>query len=251
MIADPDVLGRAVANCAGAYRTWAEALGKHARVWDDLSCADLELPVTLSPNNATLLVPRTTERIGSVLERVAAFFGERPGGGYELWSLWPMPDLSAAGFKEWSCPCMIRDRGGHPPPAPSELEIVEATDAATVREAEALIDDAFEIGAAPGSMLALETLGEQFRVWVGRVDGRPVTTATAYIDRGFVGVYGVGTVVEARGHGYGEAVTWAATLCRPDLPATLQASALGRGVYERMGFRTVAEFTVWERERET
>lgn len=44
-------------------------------------------------------------------------------------------------------------------------------------------------------------------------------------------------------------MTWPATLCRPDLPATLQASSMGRPIYERMGFRTVAAFTVWERER--
>jgi hypothetical protein len=49
--------------------------------------------------------------------------------------------------------------------------------------------------------------------------------------------------------GYGEALTWAATRCRTDLPSTLQASSMGRPIYERMGFRTVASFTVWERER--
>ena len=49
--------------------------------------------------------------------------------------------------------------------------------------------------------------------------------------------------------GYGEAVTWAATLCLPELPATLQASPMGRPIYERMGYRTIAEFTVWDLER--
>lgn len=50
---DDDVLVRAAANCAGAYRTWAEALGKPAQVWDDLSCGDLELPVSMPPSRCT------------------------------------------------------------------------------------------------------------------------------------------------------------------------------------------------------
>jgi hypothetical protein len=44
-------------------------------------------------------------------------------------------------------------------------------------------------------------------------------------------------------------MTWAATMSRPELPATLQASSMGRPIYERMGYRTVAEFTVWDRHR--
>jgi hypothetical protein len=70
-----------------------------------------------------------------------------------------------------------------------------------------------------------------------------------YVGAGFVGIYGVATPPDARGRGYGEAMTWAATLCRPDLPATLQASPMGRPVYDRMGYRTVAEFLVWELDR--
>jgi GNAT superfamily N-acetyltransferase len=118
-----------------------------------------------------------------------------------------------------------------------------------VRDAEALIDEVFGARGEPGSTLTVDCLDERFRVWIGRVDGRPVTTATAWVGGGFVGVYAVATVPDARGRGYGEAVTWAATSSRPDLPATLQASSMGLPVYERMGFRTVARFTVWELER--
>jgi GNAT superfamily N-acetyltransferase len=64
------------------------------------------------------------------------------------------------------------------------------------------------------------------------------------------GIYAMATAPAARGRGYGEAITWAATLCRSDLPATLQASDMGLPVYTRMGYRTVAEFTVWDRDRQ-
>ena len=244
---DPDVLSRAVANCAGAYRMWAERLGKRSRVWDDLSCADLELPVVLPPNNATVLRQPAPGEADDLLERAKEFFAGRPGGPFELWSMWPIPELS--GVEAWPVPCMIREPGGDGRPLPSELDIVEVDDATSIREAEALIDEVFEARSEPGSLLALACLDERFRVWVGRVEGRAVTTATACIAEGFVGVYAVATAPDARGHGYGEAMTWVATSCRPELPATLQASSMGRPIYERMGYRTIAEFTVWDRER--
>jgi hypothetical protein len=221
-------------------------MGRATRVWDDLSCADLELRVSLPPNNATLLRPPTST---DVVERAAAFFANRPGGGYELWSLWPLLDAPAAATDVWTCPCMIREPGGDPRPSPDDLEIVEARDAPTILEAEALVAEVFGAPPAPRSVLTLDCVRDDFRVWVGRVDGRPVTTATAVVAAGFVGIYAVATAAGARGRGYGEAVTWAATLCRPELPATLQASPMGRTVYERMGYRTVAEFTVWDLER--
>lgn len=79
---DDDVLARAAANCAGAYRTWAEKLGKPARLWDDLSCGDQELPVSLPPNNATLLRPSIPETFDDLLERASAFFA---GGEFTVW----------------------------------------------------------------------------------------------------------------------------------------------------------------------
>jgi hypothetical protein len=144
---------------------------------------------------------------------------------------------------------MVRDAGGDAPVAPSDLEIVEATDASTVREAATLIDESFEAQSEPDMVLTPDVLGDDFRTWVGRVDGRAVTTSTAYISDGYVGLYAVATTLAARGREYGEAVTWTATLCRPELPATLQASQMGRPIYERMGYRTIAEFTVWDLER--
>ena len=245
---DEEVLLRLAGNCAGAYRTWVGRLGKRTRVWDDLSCADLELAVTLPVNGATLLTePRNDDR--DLLERAAAFFALGRGGPYEVWSLWPLPGLTEAGHEGERVPCLVRDPGGSRPGAPAELEIIEVHDAAAARQAEWLIDEVFEARSAPGSLLTADCLDDRFRVWLGRVDGRPVTTATAFVGDGFVGIYAVATAAHARGRGYAEAVTWSATLCRPELPATLQASQKGRPIYERMGYRTVAEFTVWELDR--
>lgn len=145
-----DTLLRAVSNCAGVYRAWAESLGKPVRLWDDLSCADLALPADLAPNNATLLRPVPPEAFPELIERVSTFFAGRPGGGYKLWSLWPTPDLASGPTGHtYTSPCMIRDPGGAPAPPPPELQIVEAEDDAPLREAEALLDEVFEAHAPP------------------------------------------------------------------------------------------------------
>ena len=61
------------------------------------------------------------------------------------------------------------------------------------------------------------------------------------------GIGWVGTVPEQRGHGYAEAVTWAAVregFRRGAAFANLQASPMGRPIYERMGFITPTEYRV-------
>lgn len=82
------------------------------------------------------------------------------------------------------------------------------------------------------------------RAYVGYVDERPVAVAASYRTGSTIGIYNVATAEEARGHGYGTAATW--HLLRDADPgwevAVLQASDMGRPVYERMGFQLVREF---------
>ncbi len=84
---------------------------------------------------------------------------------------------------------------------------------------------------------------EAIRAFVGLVDGAPVATSIAVRTAATVGIYSVGTAPPARGRGIGTAMTW--HLLRDADPgwrlAVLQASDMGRPVYERMGFRLVRE----------
>lgn len=59
----------------------------------------------------------------------------------------------------------------------------------------------------------------------------------------------VGTVPEARGRGYGAALTWRATLADPALPALLLATDEGCRVYEWLGYGALCRFTLWSRDR--
>jgi len=138
-VSQDDALERAAANCGEAYRAWVAGLGLPWRTWDDLVVADMGLPVPAPPNHATLRSPLADHAVGDAVDRLRGFFDGSPGGGYELWSLWPTPDLSAHGFEPWSVPLMIRPAGGDAKPAPVELEIVEVEDDRAASEASTLL----------------------------------------------------------------------------------------------------------------
>lgn len=80
---------------------------------------------------------------------------------------------------------------------------------------------------------------------LGRIDGEVVTTAQWVLTGDAVGIYAVSTVPEHRGRGLGAAITWAAVAEGKRRGATwsvLQASNMGLGVYERMGYEVVGRY---------
>jgi len=84
-------------------------------------------------------------------------------------------------------------------------------------------------------------------VYLLRIGGRAVSTATAWLGDGAVGIFNVATPPAERGHGYGTLITahaaWEGFAAGADL-AWLQASAMGEPVYRRMGFRQVETYEV-------
>ena len=85
------------------------------------------------------------------------------------------------------------------------------------------------------------------RLFLGLRDGHPVATSGARFGHGLVDVDCVSCLAEARGTGIGGALTWAATLCRPEWPAVLIASDDGQPLYERMGYLRLLRMTFWHR----
>ena len=82
------------------------------------------------------------------------------------------------------------------------------------------------------------------RAFIGRIDGEAACTAMSVRDGATVGVYSVATLPAYRGRGYGTTITWHLMADADpgwDL-AVLQASEMGRPVYERMGFHPIREF---------
>lgn len=86
------------------------------------------------------------------------------------------------------------------------------------------------------------------RGYVGEVNGHPVCTAIAVTQGDAVGVFNVATTAEYRRRGYGAAVTARAISDGREAGATwswLQASEVGRGAYERLGFHTLERWACW------
>lgn len=85
----------------------------------------------------------------------------------------------------------------------------------------------------------------QVRLYSGLVDGVVVATSMLIATGDVAGIYWVATIEEQRGRGYGEALTWAAVVGGRELGCgivSLQASKMGRRVYERMGFEHVLDY---------
>lgn len=88
-------------------------------------------------------------------------------------------------------------------------------------------------------------LRENVAAFLAYLDGEPVAIAMTIVSGGVAGIYWVGTLEAARGRGLGRAVTAAATNAGFALGAelaSLQASPLGRPIYEAMGYETIFDY---------
>ena len=82
--------------------------------------------------------------------------------------------------------------------------------------------------------------GVPYRSYVAYWNGKPVATAGVFFGDEVAGIYSVATVPEARGKGFGAAVTLAPLLDARKMGyhiGTLQASQMGYPIYKRMGFK--------------
>jgi len=161
--------------------------------------------------------------------------------------------LEAAGYRMvWTTPamCLTRDRF-RPAPRRDGLElrvVATAEDAAAYGDGAA---EAFAVYGVPyssvrGFFASLACVaGDGVLAILGCEDGVPVTGAMLYASHGVAGVGWVWTRPASFGRRLGEAATSAVlseAFGRGLALANLQASPLGRKVYERMGFETPTEY---------
>ena len=85
--------------------------------------------------------------------------------------------------------------------------------------------------------------------WIGYRDGQAIATACTVTDGDAVGVYAVATVPSEQGKGCGEAMVRHAVQAAQErfgVEATvLQTSVQGMPLYRRLGYQTVADFTIY------
>ena len=205
-----------------------------------------------------MVLPRGPQDAEPLLAAVRDFHGRR-GLPFSVWTRGHADGaleaaLLARGFVElFRMPAMalLADPGTRCEPA--GLEIRRVTDDAGRRDYREVTAEAYSIYGTPRAITdrvftSLESLvAPHVAGFVGYRGAEPVAAALVYLSHGVAGINFVGTVTAARGGGYGEAVTWAAVregFRRGAAFVNLQASPMGRPVYERMGFITPSDYRV-------
>jgi ribosomal protein S18 acetylase RimI-like enzyme len=174
------------------------------------------------------------------------------------WTVWVRPDDAAT--------AAMLDRAGHSLDAQPramgaelatvgepDLDAIEWDDQGSLEEALAINDLAY--GYAEGTWRAgISALPDPCFIYVARLEGEPASTVLTTDHPGMGGsfdcsVWCVGTLEAARGRGLAGALMRRAMFDareRGCATTTLQATKLGRPVYERVGYRDFGPLQMWE-----
>ena len=217
---------------------WAAAAGGRARREPGTILADALSPCPFLNVVATASVPDV-----DAARTLAGFFPQ--GRPFVLISPHPTPDLGPVGLAPMGHPpLMVRPPGGIVPPPPAGVTVTEVRDAAGLAVWDQVLADGYPM---PPSPAPPRLLGGATRFWLAHVDGAPAAVALSYTAHGVVDVEAVATLPAFRRRSAGAAVTRAATLADPALPAVLLSSDAGRGVYRSIGYLPVTRWTLWWR----
>ncbi|MGD2049575.1 MAG: GNAT family N-acetyltransferase [Chloroflexota bacterium] len=127
---------------------------------------------------------------------------------------------------------------------PAGLTVERVDDKAALKQWCIIFSDVFggsENAADAFYSIEVDLLGkaDNRKLFVGYQAGEPVATALLLFGAGVAGLYGIGTIPEARRQGIGTAMTMVALNKAKTAGyqiATLHASSLGQGIYRQLGF---------------
>lgn len=132
-----------------------------------------------------------------------------------------------------------------------DLEIRRVDSLPVLRDFQAIGSTCFHVPPAWFSEVFDErwSARSEFACFVGYREGEPVATAASVPSPGAVGIYNVATAPGHRERGYAELMTRYAINASPASQLVLQATWQGLSLYERMGFRAVTRFSVYNSTR--
>lgn len=236
------------------WTSWGEAVGAHSggdendgTVWVDAGSP------SVFGNPVLWTRPLDAPAAELALGRQSELFAQREGGAYLLYSAYATPDLARRGLQPVGHPpCMVRvPEVACPQRAkPEGFEVRRVDSAAQLGDFERTLVEAYPIPDLmpwrPGVFMGETLLNDpRWHIFVGYVEHEAVATAAAYVSDHAVDVTLVTCRTEARGRGFGRALTQAAVDVDSTKPAMLLASDDGHPVYRSMGFRTMSRFSLW------
>lgn len=214
-----------------------------------LAAVSPELPERSLPNGVLYEDP---DEVVAALDGLA---GAYKGAGVRAWTVWVRPGdalladrLEAAGHRHDGWPMLMGARLDELDLGEPDDELELAPDPSwglvgSINDAAWGVAGEFERGLA-----AVED--EASRRWVACLDGRPCASVLVRIADGDAYVGLVATMPSARGRGLTTRLMAAALRAARDEgceTTTLEASAMGEGLYARMGYRSLGRFGLWER----
>lgn len=244
---DDSLLRRFVFNQADVARAFA--CGPHARYERDehVALADSGGPVAYS-NMAILLRP-VTSADDPVLDTVGEFYEPATDRTALLLSVWPLPDLSARGWKLAGHPMfVVRSPGPVSAEVRTGVAVRHVTNAGDLRVVERIAVDGYPIDEAkdapPGTVYPDALLDSAVNLRLGAVDGEPVSAAASHRAHGIVNLCFAATLPAGRRRGVWSALVWARVREAPDEPAVAFTSDDSRPGFVKLGFLPVFRFTL-------
>jgi GNAT superfamily N-acetyltransferase len=251
-VTDDELIARSDANY---FESWSligeQCPNGRARRRPGLVLSSSGLPL---PFLNVVFVSATGEDAGAVLEEAGAFYREagvswllRIRGGLDARFERAAEDigLQYAG----DVPGMVLHPLARAPETPTHLRIERVRDERAMAAFARIVIEAFGRAEQLGEVFTPALLGASgVEAYVGYAGDEPVGSALLMRTRDVAGIYGIGTREAWRGRGVGEAMTWHAVergRRQGCTMASLQASDMGRPVYQRMGFRRVAEYRTY------
>jgi ribosomal protein S18 acetylase RimI-like enzyme len=234
--------------------TYARALGGYVEDRPDMLVYMTGLPASFANG---VKAPRLDEASADqAIEGVAQLLRSRGVAG--TWSVGPLATpkdlgerLERAGFPcDFDLRMMVAEIGSLDldPPRPPALSVRRVEDEHDHQAWLRVMEIGFDLPGAHTQTIdrTIRALGVEADVpwvrFVGAAEGTAVASSGLMLFGGLAGVYNVATVPEARRRGFGAAMTREAIRYGREAGyrvAALGASDMGRGVYERMGFRDV------------
>lgn len=259
MQVDAELTARMDASLAAYWCVYGHSKGARTERLPGAVLSFTGIPMPLF--NTVILTAADPAIVDSALARAAEFIATE--GQPVLWRVSPnaaSPDVLAtleqAGLRlEFREPALIAALASMPSPEPVEgLTIETATTPAGRAEWAALACDGFgladDVRAAMSVAESTIPDGEyetQFR-YTGYLGGKPVAVSSLVMAGGLAGIYAVATLPEARKRGIGAAMTLHATSEGKAKGAditVLQATDMGRPIYERIGFRVAFPYLAY------